>query len=254
MWEGVSVCQAPGGRVGAPTLPIRLQLQLEKNKGEILGVVLVESGWGSILPTVILANMMNGGPAARSGKLSIGDQIMSINGTSLVGLPLATCQGIIKVGLGPCSPVTSRVTEGPGPPQGGGHIWFHAGWCCTDPRQGLTSLPGGRHSCPHLPAPFQGWHWEPSSWVSREGQSHPWVWEAGLMHVRSLWPSDPRACSFGPLEGSGRGDPSPGDRGPHPYLPQFCKSPRQKDQMAASCWGSWIPCVWSVPSPWWPWC
>lgn len=74
------------------------QLQLEKHKGEILGVVVVESGWGSILPTVILANMMNGGPAARSGKLSIGDQIMSINGTSLVGLPLATCQGIIKVG------------------------------------------------------------------------------------------------------------------------------------------------------------
>lgn len=74
-----------------------LQLQIAKHKGEILGVVIVESGWGSILPTVILANMMNGGPAARSGKLSIGDQIMSINGTSLVGLPLATCQGIIKV-------------------------------------------------------------------------------------------------------------------------------------------------------------
>lgn len=62
-------------------------------------MVIVESGWGSILPTVILANMMNGGPAARSGKLSIGDQIMSINNTSLVGLPLATCQGIIKVFL-----------------------------------------------------------------------------------------------------------------------------------------------------------
>lgn len=73
------------------------QLTLEKTKGEILGVVIVESGWGSILPTVILANMMNGGPAARSGKLKIGDQIMSINNTSLVGLPLATCQGIIKV-------------------------------------------------------------------------------------------------------------------------------------------------------------
>lgn len=78
--------------------PLFAQLLLEKQKGEILGVVIVESGWGSILPTVILANMMNGGPAARSGKLSIGDQIMSINKTSLVGLPLATCQGIIKVG------------------------------------------------------------------------------------------------------------------------------------------------------------
>lgn len=95
--------QAPGPHHGPLSLLISLQLQLEKHKGEILGVVVVESGWGSILPTVILANMMNGGPAARSGKLSIGDQIMSINGTSLVGLPLATCQGIIKVHTrGPC--------------------------------------------------------------------------------------------------------------------------------------------------------
>ncbi|XP_073443018.1 amyloid-beta A4 precursor protein-binding family A member 2 isoform X3 [Dendrobates tinctorius] len=83
------------------------ELQVEKLKGEILGVVIVESGWGSILPTVILANMMNGGPAARSGKLSIGDQIMSINGTSLVGLPLATCQGIIKI----CSLMRGGIAE-----------------------------------------------------------------------------------------------------------------------------------------------
>ncbi|TFK07076.1 Amyloid beta A4 precursor protein-binding family A member 2 [Platysternon megacephalum] len=98
------------------------ELQLEKQKGEILGVVIVESGWGSILPTVILANMMNGGPAARSGKLSIGDQIMSINGTSLVGLPLATCQGIIKglknqtqvkLNIVSCPPVTTVLIKRP---------------------------------------------------------------------------------------------------------------------------------------------
>ncbi|XP_078541048.1 amyloid-beta A4 precursor protein-binding family A member 2 isoform X1 [Lissotriton helveticus] len=98
------------------------ELQVEKHKGEILGVVIVESGWGSILPTVILANMMNGGPAARSGKLSIGDQIMSINGTSLVGLPLATCQGIIKglknlvqvkLNIVSCPPVTTVLIKRP---------------------------------------------------------------------------------------------------------------------------------------------
>uniref|UniRef100_A0A668TMF4 Uncharacterized protein n=1 Tax=Oreochromis aureus TaxID=47969 RepID=A0A668TMF4_OREAU len=98
------------------------ELQLEKSKGEILGVVIVESGWGSILPTVILANMMNGGPAARSGKLSIGDQIMSINNTSLVGLPLATCQGIIKglknqvqvkMNIVSCPPVTTVLIKRP---------------------------------------------------------------------------------------------------------------------------------------------
>nr|XP_057934732.1 amyloid-beta A4 precursor protein-binding family A member 2 isoform X2 [Doryrhamphus excisus] len=98
------------------------ELQLEKTKGEILGVVIVESGWGSILPTVILANMMNGAPAARSGKLSIGDQIMSINNTSLVGLPLATCQGIIKglknqvqvkMNIVSCPPVTTVLIKRP---------------------------------------------------------------------------------------------------------------------------------------------
>ncbi|XP_074546009.1 uncharacterized protein LOC141805144 isoform X2 [Halichoeres trimaculatus] len=69
---------------------------IEKQKGEILGVVIVESGWGSILPTVIIASMMHAGPAEKSGRLNIGDQIMTINGTSLVGLPLNTCQSIIK--------------------------------------------------------------------------------------------------------------------------------------------------------------
>ena len=74
-----------------------MQVYIEKQKGEILGVVIVESGWGSILPTVIIASMMHAGPAEKSGRLNIGDQIMTINGTSLVGLPLSTCQSIIKV-------------------------------------------------------------------------------------------------------------------------------------------------------------
>ncbi|KAL0965438.1 hypothetical protein UPYG_G00281280 [Umbra pygmaea] len=69
---------------------------IEKQRGEMLGVVIVESGWGSILPTVIIAGMMHSGPAEKSGRLNIGDQIMTINGTSLVGLPLSTCQSIIK--------------------------------------------------------------------------------------------------------------------------------------------------------------
>ncbi|KAK6305250.1 hypothetical protein J4Q44_G00240300 [Coregonus suidteri] len=39
---------------------------IEKQKGEMLGVVIVESGWGSILPTVIIASMMHSGPAEKS--------------------------------------------------------------------------------------------------------------------------------------------------------------------------------------------
>uniref|UniRef100_A0A8B9LSX2 Amyloid-beta A4 precursor protein-binding family A member 3 n=1 Tax=Astyanax mexicanus TaxID=7994 RepID=A0A8B9LSX2_ASTMX len=98
------------------------EVNLEKQKGEILGVVIVESGWGSILPTVILACMLNSGPAARSGKLNVGDQIMAVNDTSLVGLPLATCQGIIKglksqvqvkLSVVSCPPVTTVLIKRP---------------------------------------------------------------------------------------------------------------------------------------------
>ncbi|BHF58239.1 Amyloid-beta A4 precursor protein-binding A member 1 [Sparganum proliferum] len=67
-----------------------------KQRGESLGVVIVESGWGSVLPTVVLANMHPAGPAARCGQLNIGNQIISVNGQSLVGLPLATCQSFFK--------------------------------------------------------------------------------------------------------------------------------------------------------------
>ncbi|CAF5179603.1 unnamed protein product, partial [Rotaria magnacalcarata] len=68
-----------------------------KSKNESLGIVIVESGWGSMLPTVVIANMMPTGPAARCGHLNIGDQIISVNGISLVGLPLSSCQAQVKV-------------------------------------------------------------------------------------------------------------------------------------------------------------
>lgn len=67
-----------------------------KKNGEALGVVVVESGWGSMLPTVVLAHMNPAGPAARSNQLNIGDQIININGISLVGLPLSAAQNNIK--------------------------------------------------------------------------------------------------------------------------------------------------------------
>lgn len=76
------------------------QVCITKAAGEILGLAVVESGWGSILPTVVVANLLHGGPAERSGELSIGDRVMSVNGVSLVGLPIATCQSIIRVRRG----------------------------------------------------------------------------------------------------------------------------------------------------------
>ncbi|XP_053201430.1 protein lin-10-like, partial [Panonychus citri] len=90
------------------------EIIIPKQKGEILGIVIVESGWGSMLPTVVIANMTPQGPAARCGQINIGDQIIAINGISLVGLPLSTCQSYIKntknqtavkMTLVPCAPV-----------------------------------------------------------------------------------------------------------------------------------------------------
>ncbi|KAM8986591.1 amyloid-beta A4 precursor protein-binding family A member 3 [Ara ararauna] len=95
---------------------------IRKQKGEILGIAIVESGWGSILPTVVIANLMHGGPAERSGELSIGDRLMCINGMSLVGLPLATCQSIIRelkhqtevtLNIVHCPPVTTAIIRRP---------------------------------------------------------------------------------------------------------------------------------------------
>ena len=59
--------------------------------------MIIESGWGSLLPTAVIANIAYQSPAARSGQLNIGDQIFAINNISLVGLPLDTCQHHIKV-------------------------------------------------------------------------------------------------------------------------------------------------------------
>ncbi|KAG7487887.1 hypothetical protein MATL_G00028330 [Megalops atlanticus] len=97
---------------------------ISKAPGEILGLAVVESGWGSILPTVVVANLLHGGPAERSGELSIGDRVMSVNGTSLVGLPISTCHSIIrdlknqrevKLSIVHCPPVTMAIIKRPDP-------------------------------------------------------------------------------------------------------------------------------------------
>lgn len=72
------------------------QVFVPKEKGEILGLSIVESGWGSVLPTVVIANLKQDGPAYRCKRLSVGDQIIKVGGISLVGLPLAECQEILR--------------------------------------------------------------------------------------------------------------------------------------------------------------
>ncbi|XP_077389919.1 amyloid-beta A4 precursor protein-binding family A member 3 [Festucalex cinctus] len=100
------------------------EVAITKAPGEILGLAVVESGWGSIVPTVMVANLLHGGPAERCGELSIGDRIMSVNGTSMVGLPITTCQNIIqdlksqkyvKLSIVHCPPVTMAIIRRPDP-------------------------------------------------------------------------------------------------------------------------------------------
>ena len=95
---------------------------IPKAKNEILGVVIVESGWGSMLPTVVVANMMPTGPAARCGTLNIGDQIISVNGISMVGLPISACQTqiknakhltLVRLVVVPCPPVVEVLIKRP---------------------------------------------------------------------------------------------------------------------------------------------
>ncbi|VVD02514.1 unnamed protein product [Leptidea sinapis] len=50
---------------------LQKEVVVPKTKGEILGVVVVESGWGSMLPTVVIANLAPAGAAARCGQLNI---------------------------------------------------------------------------------------------------------------------------------------------------------------------------------------
>lgn len=71
------------------------EVQVPKKGGERLGLSIVESGWGSVLPTVVISHLKPGGPAHECKKLKVGDQILSVDGISLVGLPLAECQEIL---------------------------------------------------------------------------------------------------------------------------------------------------------------
>ena len=87
-----------------------LQLSLAKNKGDFLGVMVMESGYGSALPTPVIAHLSKTGSAARSGQLNIGDHIISVNGINMVGMPVKVCIEQLKVSVScTCTCMCARV-------------------------------------------------------------------------------------------------------------------------------------------------
>uniref|UniRef100_A0A1I8BJG0 AP2/ERF domain-containing protein n=1 Tax=Meloidogyne hapla TaxID=6305 RepID=A0A1I8BJG0_MELHA len=68
---------------------------ISKRTGEPIGIVIVESGWGSMLPTSVVANMAPGGPAARSNQLNIGDQ--NARSSTAVRLTIVSTPPVVEV-------------------------------------------------------------------------------------------------------------------------------------------------------------
>ena len=63
----------------------------------MLGIMIVAAGIGSIMPTAVIAHLSRTSPALKSGQLNVGDYLLSVNGTSLVGLSILQCIQHIKV-------------------------------------------------------------------------------------------------------------------------------------------------------------
>lgn len=74
-----------------------MQITMAKSKGEILGIMVIEAGYGSAIPASVVVHMSKSGAASKSGLLNVGDHIISINGVSLVGMPTKSCIEQIKV-------------------------------------------------------------------------------------------------------------------------------------------------------------
>eukprot|EP00117_Sycon_ciliatum_P022522 scpid43825/ scgid0792/ Amyloid beta A4 precursor protein-binding family A member 1; Adapter protein X11alpha; Neuron-specific X11 protein; Neuronal Munc18-1-interacting protein 1 len=72
------------------------EFQLVKKKGEPLGISIMESGWGSMIPTVTVSHLMKGGAATKCNRVNVGDQVLAVAGKSLVGIPMSECIDWLK--------------------------------------------------------------------------------------------------------------------------------------------------------------
>lgn len=60
-------------------------------------MMVIESGYGSAIPSCVIAHLSKTGAALKSGLLNVGDHILSINGVNLVGMSKKLCLEQLKV-------------------------------------------------------------------------------------------------------------------------------------------------------------
>ena len=81
-----------------------------------MGMMVMESGYGSAIPACVIVHLSKSGSASKCGLLNIGDHILSINGVNLVGMPRKACIEQIKVHLCVCVCVCVCVFSAPPSP------------------------------------------------------------------------------------------------------------------------------------------
>merc|ERR1712228_1018816 len=72
------------------------KVEITKIGNEKMGMKLVPTGRDAVVPGVVVEQIHLNGPAHKTGKIAIGDQIMSINGASLIGMKFSDITDLIS--------------------------------------------------------------------------------------------------------------------------------------------------------------
>merc|ERR1712038_1379799 len=78
-----------------------------------MGMKLVPTGRDAVVPGVVVEQIHLNGPAHKTGKIKIGDQIMSINGASLIGMKYSDVLSVVD-GVSKGVKIVLEIVEGGG--------------------------------------------------------------------------------------------------------------------------------------------
>lgn len=89
------------------------KIQITKPGGQKLGMKLVKTGKRAVIPGFLVKEVTLDGPAHKTGQLKIGDQIMTINGASVIGMKMRELITLLD-GVSKGVNVTIQIVEGGG--------------------------------------------------------------------------------------------------------------------------------------------